>query len=73
MAAKAGIERMERMGFGALEPGAGMAALGSLLGSLRAARCPPGSLIASVILWERCVIVSEEKGSHPQGQVCDHV
>lgn len=53
MAAKAGIERMERLGFGALEPGAGMAALGSLLGGLRATRCTPASLIASVILWDR--------------------
>ena len=54
MAEKAGIERMERLGFGALQPVAGLAALGRLLASLvsRADRTAP-MLMASVILWDR--------------------
>ncbi|BDA51455.1 probable oleandomycin polyketide synthase, modules 5 and 6 [Coccomyxa sp. Obi] len=68
MAAKAGIERMERMGFGALEPGAGMAALGSLLGSLRAARCTPPSLTASVILWDRLKVTAPYYGEFKGAQ-----
>ena len=54
MAEKAGIVRMERMGVGALQPGAGLAALGCMLGGLRclAALTRP-TLVASVILWDR--------------------
>lgn len=53
MAERAGIERMERIGFGALKPAAGIAALGGLLGGLRAG-VTSANLTASVILWERC-------------------
>lgn len=53
MAERAGIERMERIGFGALKPAAGMAALGELLGGLRAG-VTSANLTASVILWDRC-------------------
>ena len=52
MAERAGIRRMERIGFGALKPAAGMAALGSLLGGFKAGETP-ASLTASVILWDR--------------------
>ena len=54
MAEKAGIARMERMGVGALHPGAGLAALGCLLSGLqRLAALPCPTLVASVILWDR--------------------
>ena len=43
---------MERIGFGALKPAAGMAALVGLLGGLRAGNTP-ASRTASVIMWER--------------------
>jgi hypothetical protein len=57
MAERAGVERMERLGFGALQPAAGMAALGAILrglaGQNRLQIAPP-ALMASVMLWERC-------------------
>ena len=53
MAAKAGLERMARLGFGAVQPTAGMSALGCLLRSLGAAGCG-AQLLASCFLWDRC-------------------
>ena len=58
MAAHAGLERMERLGFGAIAPGAGMAALAALLGGLSSAgSCgmvgiQPPTLVASVFFWD---------------------
>ncbi len=55
----AGLERMERLGFGAIRPGAGMAAMAALLRSgsqpaLQAAggMLPP-SVVASVFFWDK--------------------
>ena len=48
MAAKAGIERMARLGFGAIEPQAGMAAISSIL-----AGQPAPQLLGSVFFWDR--------------------
>ena len=54
MAEAAGIERMQRMGFSALQPAAGLAVLGSLLAGLRSCVAQPApQLMASVILWDR--------------------
>ena len=51
MAAKAGVERMARLGFGAVAPSAGMAAIGSILAGLGSQTNP--QLLASVFYWER--------------------
>ena len=51
MAAKAGVERMARLGFGAVEPCAGMAAIGTILAGLGSHTAP--QLLASVFYWER--------------------
>lgn len=59
MAAHAGLERMERMGYGAIRPSAGMAAIASLVQSVGArtvaAECGalPPVLLASVFYWRR--------------------
>ena len=53
MAAKAGLERMARMGFGAVQPMAGMSALGCLLGSIGSAACG-AQLLGSCFFWNRC-------------------
>jgi acyl carrier protein len=68
MAEKAGIARMERLGFGALQPAAGMAALGSALAGLcrsAAAQTPP-RLLASVILWDRLGVAAGFYGEFKQ-------
>ncbi len=52
MAAKAGLERMERLGYGAIAPAAGMAALCALLGSAGGASTVP-QLMGSVFQWAR--------------------
>jgi hypothetical protein len=52
MAAHAGLERMERLGFGAIQPAQGAAALGAMLRALHGAAAPP-QLLASVFFWER--------------------
>ena len=57
MAGKAGLARMERLGFGAIEPAAGAAAFGAALRSLNgggAASAP--QLTGSVFLWDRCAL-----------------
>ena len=51
MAAKAGVERMARLGFGAVAPRAGMAAIGTIMACLDL-QTPP-VLMASVFFWER--------------------
>ena len=51
MAAKAGIDRMARLGFGAVDPHAGMSAIGSILANLHSAATP--SLLGSVFFWDR--------------------
>jgi hypothetical protein len=52
MAARAGVERMERLGFGAINPQAGVAALGCLLiGVGRGEPCGPTT--ASIFIWDR--------------------
>ena len=51
MAAKAGVERMARLGFGAVDPYAGMAAIGSILAGLGSETVP--QLLASVFYWDR--------------------
>lgn len=53
----AGLERMERLGFGAIQPDAGMAALSSWLGALDgragvAADLQP-TLVGAVFFWDR--------------------
>ena len=52
MAAKAGVARMERLGFGAVAPAAGAAVMGALLRSLGRPRAP-AQLTGSVFLWDR--------------------
>lgn len=52
MAEKAGIERMERQGFGALQPAAGVAAMAKMLAGLTTAAMEP-QLLSSVFLWDR--------------------
>lgn len=51
MAAKAGVERMARLGFGAVARSAGMAAIGSILAGLGSQTNP--QLLANVFYWER--------------------
>ena len=51
MAAHAGLERMERMGFGAIAPSQGVNALGGIIASV-GATLPP-QLVASVFFWQR--------------------
>ena len=51
MAARAGVERMARLGFGAVAPEAGMAAIGRLLAAL--GNAAPPQLLGSVFFWER--------------------
>ena len=53
MAAKAGLERMARLGYGAVQPEAGMAALGCLLGHAGSPACGP-QLLGSCFHWDRC-------------------
>lgn len=53
MAAGAGLARMERLGFGAIPPAAGAAALGSVLRSLHGS-ATAAQLTGSVFLWDRC-------------------
>lgn len=52
MAARAGLQRMERLGFGAIEPAAGMMALTRLLASIGQPHLP-AQLLGSVFLWDR--------------------
>lgn len=52
MAEKTGIERMERQGFGALQPAAGVAAMAQMLAGLATAATKP-QLLSSVFLWDR--------------------
>lgn len=52
MAEKAGIDRMQRLGFGALEPAAGVAAMAQMLMRLAAGATGP-NLLSSVFLWDR--------------------
>ena len=52
MAAEAGIERMARLGFGAIEPHAGMAAIGKILAG-SGSSLPP-QLLGSIFFWDRC-------------------
>ena len=77
MAAHAGLERMERLGFGAVRPAAGMALVRSLLGALggagsAAAGLPPARLLASVFFWDRVKVegglYAELRQQHPQQQ-----
>lgn len=59
MAAHAGLERMERMGYGAIRPSAGMAAIASLVQTVGARTVAaeggalPPVLLASVFYWRR--------------------
>ena len=54
MAAKAGIERLERLGFGGIRPEAGAAALGALLRSLGGnGGVAVPQLMGSVFYWDR--------------------
>ncbi len=55
MAAAAGIERMARLGFGAIQPGAGMAAMGALLRSLQGHGPAPAHVMGSAFFWDRYV------------------
>ena len=52
MAAKAGLERMARLGYGAVPPQAGMAALGCLLVHAGGARFG-AQLLGSCFHWDR--------------------
>ena len=52
MAAEAGIERMARLGVGAIEPHAGMAAIGKILAGSGSSLSP--QLLGSVFFWDRC-------------------
>ncbi len=54
MAEKADIERMERQGFGTLQPAAGVAAMARMLSGLATAAIGP-QLLSSVFLWDRCM------------------
>jgi len=66
MAAHAGLERMERLGFGAIQPEQGAAAIGSMLRMLGSPRARP-QLLASVFFWDRFKVAgdvfAELKGS----------
>ena len=53
MAAKAGVERMARLGFGAIQPQAGMAAISEILGSPSSSQ-----LLGSVFFWDRFVLLA---------------
>jgi hypothetical protein len=53
MAAGAGLARMERLGFGAIPPAAGAAALGGVLRQLHAGGAA-AQLTGSMFLWDRC-------------------
>lgn len=64
MAARAGIERMERLGFGGIQPLAGMSALSAILAAPQAPQT-----MGSVFFWDRyafyrwsssCVLSKEE-------------
>lgn len=52
MAARAGVERMERLGYGSISPRAGVAALGAYLLKLDRGLAIKATL-ASVFLWSR--------------------
>lgn len=52
MAARRGIQRMARLGFGAIEPQAGMAAIGAILAG--SGLLAPPQLLGSVFHWDRC-------------------
>ena len=52
MAARAGVGRMERLGFGLINPSAGVAALGRLLLATASGQAC-SSVVASVFLWDR--------------------
>ena len=51
MAAKAGIDRMARLGFGALAPDTGMAAIGRIIAGIGSLGTP--QLLGSVFFWDR--------------------
>lgn len=55
MAAKAGLERMERLGFGAVSVQSGMAMMGKLLSSIGTGAANPlrSQVVASVMYWGR--------------------
>ena len=53
MAAAAGIARMERLGFGAISPAGGAAALGAVLRLLHSAANATPQLTGAVFLWDR--------------------
>ena len=52
MAARSGLQRMERLGFGAIPPLAGMLALSSLLAAVGRNTAAP-QLLGSVFFWDR--------------------
>lgn len=58
MAAGAGLARMERLGFGAIPPAAGAAALGAVLRSLHSGDGAAAQLTGSVFLWDRYLSTS---------------
>ena len=57
MASKAGIARMERLGFGSIQAEAGAAVLGALLRSLSGSRIAVPQLTGSVFLWDRYIFI----------------
>ena len=69
MAASAGLERLERLGFGAIPPAQGAAVLGEMLRALGAATAQP-QLLASVFFWDRLktkgAVFEELKGAAPE-------
>ena len=56
MAASAGLDRMARLGHGALSPAAGVAALAAVVRASGGATPPPASLVASVFLWDKLAV-----------------
>lgn len=55
MAAKAGVERMARLGFGAIEPAAGMAAISAVVAAGPSSM--PAQLLASIFFWDRLMLI----------------
>lgn len=53
MAAAAGIERMARLGFGAIQPRTGMAAMAALLRCLQGGSPPAAQVMGSAFFWDR--------------------
>ncbi|KAK9834736.1 hypothetical protein WJX74_008822 [Apatococcus lobatus] len=58
MAAASGIERLARLGFGAIQPGNGMAAMGALLRSLQGTSPTVAQVIGSAFFWDRLQVSS---------------